>query len=208
MVPLPITGAFHAKHLTLPELDSIIGQSNLLDLHVSPKVYMIFGSGRQSNGTEITIKSLISEAMDEIFAIPQDSSAIEDSLASFIIGNGCRVSRIGPAKFNVELERILPSVPIRNRANSASHQEPKQFPSLDGRDAIAVIGMAGRFPGSDDLEEFWRNLSEGRDLSQKVFTSAANSYHRLTQYYHTRYQRVVSISKLITIPLERFQTPR
>jgi acyl transferase domain-containing protein len=26
---------------------------------------------------------------------------------------------------------------------------------------IAVVGMAGRFPGADDLEQFWRNLREG-----------------------------------------------
>jgi len=28
---------------------------------------------------------------------------------------------------------------------------------------IAVIGMAGRFPGARDVEEFWRNLVEGRE---------------------------------------------
>src|SRR5215470_9794164 len=27
--------------------------------------------------------------------------------------------------------------------------------------AIAIIGMAGRFPGADDVEEFWRNISTG-----------------------------------------------
>jgi len=26
---------------------------------------------------------------------------------------------------------------------------------------IAVVGMAGRFPGARDLEEFWHNLVEG-----------------------------------------------
>ena len=26
---------------------------------------------------------------------------------------------------------------------------------------IAVIGMAGRFPGADDVPTFWRNLREG-----------------------------------------------
>ncbi|MGW3042847.1 SDR family NAD(P)-dependent oxidoreductase, partial [Kitasatospora sp. NPDC001159] len=31
-------------------------------------------------------------------------------------------------------------------------------------DAIAVIGMAGRFPGSADLDAFWQHLSDGRDL--------------------------------------------
>lgn len=30
-------------------------------------------------------------------------------------------------------------------------------------EAIAVIGMAGRFPGADSPDEFWRNLIEGKD---------------------------------------------
>lgn len=28
---------------------------------------------------------------------------------------------------------------------------------------VAVVGMAGRFPGAKNLDEFWRNLSEGRE---------------------------------------------
>ena len=32
----------------------------------------------------------------------------------------------------------------------------------EGRDFdVAVVGMAGRFPGADDLEEFWSNLRGG-----------------------------------------------
>ncbi len=31
------------------------------------------------------------------------------------------------------------------------------------QDAVAVVGMAGRFPGAGDLDELWRNLSEGRE---------------------------------------------
>ena len=29
--------------------------------------------------------------------------------------------------------------------------------------AIAVVGMAGRFPGADSVSEFWENLQEGRE---------------------------------------------
>lgn len=29
---------------------------------------------------------------------------------------------------------------------------------------IAVIGMAGRFPQSENLEAFWRNLTEGKSV--------------------------------------------
>jgi phthiocerol/phenolphthiocerol synthesis type-I polyketide synthase E len=31
------------------------------------------------------------------------------------------------------------------------------------RDAVAIVGMAGRFPGANDVRAYWRNLCEGRD---------------------------------------------
>lgn len=31
------------------------------------------------------------------------------------------------------------------------------------RDAIAIVGMSGRFPGANDVATYWRNLCEGRD---------------------------------------------
>ena len=41
--------------------------------------------------------------------------------------------------------------------------------SEDFQEAVAVIGMAGRFPGARDVEEFWRNLRDGVD-SVRFFT--------------------------------------
>src|ERR671932_355457 len=33
----------------------------------------------------------------------------------------------------------------------------------DPPDGIAIIGMAGRFPGARDVDELWRNLRDGVD---------------------------------------------
>jgi acyl transferase domain-containing protein/enoyl-CoA hydratase/carnithine racemase/acyl carrier protein/NAD(P)-dependent dehydrogenase (short-subunit alcohol dehydrogenase family)/SAM-dependent methyltransferase len=33
---------------------------------------------------------------------------------------------------------------------------------------IAIIGISGRYPGAEDLDAFWRNLAEGRDLVGEV----------------------------------------
>jgi len=38
-------------------------------------------------------------------------------------------------------------------------------------EGIAIVGMAGRFPGADNVGEFWRNLLEGRE-SVSFFTDA------------------------------------
>jgi acyl transferase domain-containing protein len=38
------------------------------------------------------------------------------------------------------------------------------------KDAVAIIGMAGRFPGAPSLEQYWRNLVEGKE-SIRFFTA-------------------------------------
>lgn len=48
-----------------------------------------------------------------------------------------------------------------------SKQSGSSAPSA-GYAEIAVIGMACRFPGSDNLDDFWRTLSEGRDQIREV----------------------------------------
>ncbi|WP_155057956.1 polyketide synthase [Streptomyces blattellae] len=40
---------------------------------------------------------------------------------------------------------------------------PEQAPATGLTASVAVIGVAGRFPGADGIPEFWRNLTEGRD---------------------------------------------
>ncbi|WP_245877707.1 beta-ketoacyl synthase N-terminal-like domain-containing protein, partial [Streptomyces glaucescens] len=46
---------------------------------------------------------------------------------------------------------------------TAPHDE--EFPEFP---AVAVIGMAGRFPGADDLDAFWENLAAGREAIRPV----------------------------------------
>ncbi|MER5571939.1 polyketide synthase, partial [Streptomyces goshikiensis] len=36
-----------------------------------------------------------------------------------------------------------------------------EFTDLPARDSVAIVGMAGRFPGAGDLAEFWSNLRDG-----------------------------------------------
>ena len=38
----------------------------------------------------------------------------------------------------------------------------ENLPGLNGLE-IAVIGMAGRFPGADDVQAFWQNILDGRE---------------------------------------------
>lgn len=37
-----------------------------------------------------------------------------------------------------------------------------------GNDSIAIVGVSGKFPQADDLEEFWSGLSEGRNMVEII----------------------------------------
>ena len=41
---------------------------------------------------------------------------------------------------------------------------PERRPTPAGNRAIAIVGMAGRFPGSPDVDAFWHHLESGHDL--------------------------------------------
>ncbi|MEM7390914.1 MAG: type I polyketide synthase, partial [Verrucomicrobiota bacterium] len=64
-------------------------------------------------------------------------------------------------------DRFLPVITSRrkNRRSSPSREpEVRQpEPKTTQRPAVAVIGMAGQFPGAEHLDRFWENIAEGRN---------------------------------------------
>ena len=42
--------------------------------------------------------------------------------------------------------------------------------STKSQNAVAIVGMAGRFPAARDVEEFWQNLRNGRDCISRLTT--------------------------------------
>ncbi|MFE3983006.1 SDR family NAD(P)-dependent oxidoreductase [Nocardia tengchongensis] len=59
---------------------------------------------------------------------------------------------------------------------SARAEEPDEQPNTGPGDPIAIVGVAGRFPGADSFEDFWDLLSSGRD---GVATVSADRWRQL-----------------------------
>ncbi|MEU1463181.1 SDR family NAD(P)-dependent oxidoreductase [Streptomyces sp. NPDC005727] len=57
-------------------------------------------------------------------------------------------------------EAVAPRLP---QAPAPARREGEQ-----GTDAVAIIGISGRYPHADDLEQFWAALREGRDCVTEV----------------------------------------
>ncbi|MEX1830106.1 SDR family NAD(P)-dependent oxidoreductase, partial [Luteibacter sp. CQ10] len=60
---------------------------------------------------------------------------------------------------------VTPATPVAGPAPSVGATPAARAAA---REPIAVIGMAGRYPGARDLRTFWTNLSEGRDCIGEI----------------------------------------
>ncbi|AIA05950.1 beta-ketoacyl synthase [Streptomyces noursei] len=83
-----------------------------------------------------------------------------------------------PAVEPARRPRFMTSVRVET-PDQGPDQDPEHGPDHDTSDdavehdaveddAIAVIGLSGRYPMADDLGEFWENLAEGRDCVTEV----------------------------------------
>ncbi|MEU0001266.1 SDR family NAD(P)-dependent oxidoreductase [Streptomyces microflavus] len=58
---------------------------------------------------------------------------------------------------------------VRAASEPQEPLRPVRTPAApSGAEPVAVVGMAGAFPGSPDLEEFWNHLAAGHDLIRKA----------------------------------------
>lgn len=70
--------------------------------------------------------------------------------------------------------QVLAAPPVAAAPQAPSTPPPSEAPraavrgAAAGCEPIAIVGMAGRLPGSQDLDEFWQHLIAGRDLVSEV----------------------------------------
>lgn len=110
--------------------------------------------------------------LDSIMAV--DAAAQLSEVLGLTVGIGDIFGHPSLERLTTELTgrlsgRTAPKAkPVPARRPAARPAPTAQPVSLEGTpgataDPIAIVGMAGRFPGADSVEEFWSLLEEGRD---------------------------------------------
>src|ERR1700761_53386 len=137
-------------------------------------------SGSSGPGGEVIVETAVTEIWKSLLGLPQIS--IDDNF--FEIGGTSLLATLLLKRINSAFERALPIATVFEhatvRAQAAllrgeSAAAPASSPSAGSdRDqtgsiprtvsespAIAIIGIPGRFPGAESVEEFWKNLCDG-----------------------------------------------
>ena len=174
-VTLPISAAFHARHLRLPEMDRIIAPSLLHDRGLKPNAHV----RSTHSGSPFAADSLISllrDAIDDILQHPLYWNKVLQGLVTDVGATSeVMVIDLGPTNVSKSVRRAFDTVDIKVVDDDPAVLPPHQN-LRSGSGDVAIVGMSCRTPGAETLEEFWEVLERGRDLCTKVsFPSAQAS---------------------------------
>ena len=171
-VPLDVFGPFHASHLySDSDVAEVLQPFTDLDEKFSPSIRVISGSAGQSFSDVDTDKFMM-DIVGDILIRPLSFDGV---LAAIIYGAAasakkeCKVFSVGPSQaLNSLASALRAGTTLEVSVKGQLEKTTSKYESLNGSQKIAVVGMAGRFPGSDNLESFWNVLQQGLDLHRRV----------------------------------------
>lgn len=164
---LPAYGAVHASHLIFPNLEYVIGETTLLEKKLKPNYKIISGSkNRPMMG--LNLRKLLQESFEDIFQHSTNPDRVFEAGTS-LLNRDQEISLfvLGNTSYLPSLRRTLKKKGFIVTLNSNSVSQDS-FESHVGSESIAIIGMSGRFPGSDTIEELWKSIMQQKECHRKV----------------------------------------
>ncbi|KAJ5345900.1 Acyl transferase/acyl hydrolase/lysophospholipase [Penicillium brevicompactum] len=166
-IPLPIAAAFHAEHLEPVSWDKLgqICPDASFDSFVPNLPLISPSSGLPYVASNLS--ELLNQVVDDILQQPIILEQAIKGTAS-LAGSSISLLSFGPSsskKAIINYLNGLGDIQVEDKSNAAFEagtDEP------DTENAIAIVGMSVRLPGSESLEEFWKVLEQGQDLHEKI----------------------------------------
>lgn len=196
---LPIFAAYHALHLPTPSLEKLLREAQVPDLAVRKNVTLASACpGGQYDC--MSLHEMLRQALTDILQNPISWSSSLQIIKNNLQSQSVSVTPIGPTNLTKPIHREL-----RQTGMDVKIHQPGRLSEQSTQhrtNAVAVVSMAGRFPGGEDLGQFWDNLQNGRDMHEKVPTLFWHRSMHNTEITHTgRFLRIDSTSTRTMIHL-------
>jgi Beta-ketoacyl synthase, N-terminal domain len=164
---LPALGPAHAPHLRSPDLEYMIGNSRILEKTVKRNYQLISGSTNRSM-VGPNLKNLLKNILEDIFQHTAKPERVfeagisllnkEHETSLFVLGN---TSYLPSFKRTLQKKRVKVVI----KSNSSTQESLESHVQSE---SVAIVGMSGRFPGSDSVEELWASIMERKEFHKKV----------------------------------------
>lgn len=151
-----------------PKVDAakIVGNSTLLQQPLNPaKARMLSPAGSCVKYDHPTLALLLEEIVEDVAHKPLHiTDTIKETVAGLHGADHVTLSVMGPTNHQAAATQALKASGIKYEVKQASKETTEDGGTNDRGDSglVAIVGMAGRFPGSDTVEGFWEDLLDGK----------------------------------------------
>jgi hypothetical protein len=167
-------GGVHMPNLPELDLDTIVGDSPLLDTPITSKAKI-----RSPYDCELRSASTLGELFKEVIHdVAQRMLRLSDTLEVVMQDFGARpvqLTLVGVTGHSPFLQKAFQSKGV-DMTITRHGMDPTFTSERGGSNNIAIVGMAGRFPGSESLEEYWQLLLDGQRLIREVSKNPYRAY--------------------------------
>ena len=147
-------------------MNKIVGSSSIHDTKLT-KTAQIFSTGSGAPFIADTLRVLLHQVIVDALQNPLYWTKTVQAVTSSLGKSDVTLIAFGPTTVTKSLRRTLETEGIK--VTEVSESGLSQSENLRGGSGdVAIVGMSGRFPGGDSLNEFWKVLAKGRDLHTKV----------------------------------------
>lgn len=172
----------HAPFMAGVDADQVLGHSPLLDRPLDwAKVVMVTPSGDCQPRKFDSLRSLLCDIFDDILMRPLlVDKTIESSISQLHRSGSVSIHEVGSTTHMPLVLKTLASAGISYDVVPPYQPPPLgTTPTRGISDRVAVVGMSGRFPGSDNVDEFWDELMGGACHIKKI----PKSRYDVDKYY-------------------------
>ena len=167
-------GTYNASHLyseaAVCEVLSSCDEENAKALQNAKPRIPIFSPVTGSAYTEKSCDSLLKQVVADILIETANITRVIQGCAAVVKDTKCRVVPIGPF---LDPDMVVSRLQHNDVANvslfvTALGSVQRRGTGNHKASKIAIVGMSGRFPGGQDIHEFWEMLQKGLDMHKEV----------------------------------------
>ena len=167
-------GSVHAANLPSLNVERILGESTLLDVAPRRNTCCVSSSTCRPYVAS-DLRGLLRLMLDDIMKYTLRLTETVHRVVTEIRGAQVDLFVVGPTAHTSLVQDALQSAQISVNVVRSAEAPSSIRSKRDGSDLIAIVGMSGRFPGSESIQEFWNVLAQGRDLHEQVKLSLSEA---------------------------------
>ena len=174
--------AVHAAHLPSLNVEKVLGHSAVLNMKITSKA-CILSTSTCKPFVASDLRSLLSQAIQDIAQNTYDlDNVVQATVSGLLDQRKVSLVVIGPTAHANLVQGALQGVGVKTDMPSDYKEDENTDSRRGGSDLVAIVGMSGRFPGSDNVEDFWQTLKKGQEFCKKVDHPLANSLRQIYLY--------------------------